>query len=651
MRANPISGVALCGQYLDYSLQYIPVICSVNTILAEDSTHSHSWCRLFLKFDLNDLIKYGAASLRNIFWNNFFVIIIPRRKRDKWFPRFPRINSPNYGVCAGYISIVFPILRKKDSKEEITESLDKGIGYFKYATHVLHAFEVIQSYSLLRDCLICKTPGEIALIVNKPSIPISEIKAGSGTFVWLDNLTEEELRPELLGALRKLRSIAREVESLTQLTSRAGRLAASARASDTLRMLADEAARECFDPEKTLLQLIIENWKEIVTKAGGEVGRSALPINKIPNNYILGPALRNQQGRLFVGRDDIYRNALRLWSNEQIKQPLLFFGQRRMGKTSILLHMESQLGPQYLPVFLDMQTLATVDSHPAFLYNLADYTASELNKMGLSIPVPNFPDYKEEPFIAFRKFIQIAETKISPDKWVVLMFDEFELVEEKLNKEIFPKDLMFQFRNIMQHHPRFAMVMAGSHRLDEMRRDYWNPLMQIARVIKIGYLSRSAATQLITNPWDDFPIEYQPEAVEKIIQDTGGQPLLIQTICSRILERVNERLGREGIEISPVVTVTDAQTEIEKTVENSEYFPAVFNALPSNAQLLLKSLAKIQTEPDQYISADDVGRDLSIDEKSTALETLKLRDMVDEKDGQIRFTVEMVRQWLIKKGL
>ncbi|MCX6583759.1 MAG: ATP-binding protein [Candidatus Aminicenantes bacterium] len=542
--------------------------------------------------------------------------------------------------------------RKIDSILElihsIDESMDESIDNFNIESHLQHSYEVIHSYALLRDCLGCETAGHIAALATKPDTPLNELKKGGSNFKWLDSLPEPELRPELLYVLRELRSVAREAGILTEQTSRAGRLAATARASDTLRTLKEYASQECFEPEKTLLGLIIDRWTEIITKAGGEVGRSALPIDKIPNNYIVGPALRGQKGRLFVGRDDIYHEVTRLWSNEQVKQTVVFYGQRRMGKTSILLHMESNLDSQYLPIFLDMQTLATVTSHDAFLYNLADSISYQLNKTGLGLPIPSRDLYTDEPFIAFRKYIEVAEEVIPPGKWAVLMIDEFELVEEKLNQGAFPLDLMLQFRNIMQHHPRFVLVFAGSHHLDEMRQDYWSPLLNIARLIKVGYLSHSASYELITNPWEDFSLEYSKEAVESIIKAACGQPLLTQSICSGILERVNERLARGGPEMAPTATLEDAEAEIKNILDTSEYFRAVYNALPPDAQNLLKAIALNQKDADEGVGFTEIEIDLPGEEKSAALEILKRRDMIVETGDKIRIAVELVRRWLLR---
>lgn len=650
LHASPHLGVALCDEYLNYSLQFIPAIQALTEVLSKDSAISHSLYRLLLMSNRFDLLKYGTIALRNVLWENFLLglFIIPRRRLDSWYSTSPRLDSPDRAIFAGYHYIIDSILPTVAPIERILTNIDNSIEHFQLAAHVQHSYEAINSYAILRDCLACETAGEIAALAIKPAIPLAGMNKGSGNFSWLDFLPEEELRPELLYTLRELRSATGEVMSLTGITSLSGRLSAAARANDALRGLNKYAARECFNPEKTLLKLICERWMDIITRAGGEVGRSAAPVDIIPNNYIVGPALQGQQGRLFVGRDDIYRDLLRLWSNDRVKQPVVFYGQRRMGKTSILLHMETNLDAEYIPVFLDMQTLATVDSHGAFLYNLADKTASELNKMGLALAIPTRSDYADEPFIAFRKFIEAAEAAVPPNKWVVLMIDEFELVEDKFKAGKFPGDLMLQFRNIMQHHPRLALVMAGSHHLDEMRRDYWGPLLGIACVIKVGYLSREASIELITNPWDDFPLEYRPETIEKIIQSTCGQPLLIQAIASGILERVNKRLTRGGPEISPVATLEDAEAEIENTLAANEYFQAVCGALPPEARLLLKALAAVQSQPGQWVRVADIEINMKEKDKLAALEILKRRDMIDVKDDMIRFTVELVRRFLEK---
>ncbi|MBI5715623.1 MAG: ATP-binding protein [Chloroflexi bacterium] len=571
------------------------------------------------------------------------------------------LDNPKVAAVAGYSRAIQFI---EGTSKPQAATLEKAVKLFALARHLPFGFEVANSFASIRDCLSCDA--------------LEKIGAASNSMIWLDSLPEPLLRPEVMYSLSQLRSVATEVQLVNGVTAKGRKSLALSRANDTLRELGNYVEAECFDPEKTLLTRVIEKWMEIITQAGGEVGRSVLEINKIPNNYIVGPALRNQQGRLFVGRDDIYNEAMRLWSNEQVKQPILFYGQRRMGKTSILLHLESGLGEEYLPVFLDLQGLASVKSVGAFLYNLADSTAEQLNKLlpgnpsgrkgredpkglgvtkGLeAIPIPSLADYGGEPFIAFRKFLDTVEAAVPPGKWAVLMLDEFERAEEKLQEGIFPPDLMLSLRTVMQHRPRIVLVLAGSHRLDEMRHDYWNPLLGIAHPIKVGYLNYDASYELITNPWEDFPLNYDRQAVEKIIEVTCGQPLLLQAICSGVVERVNLRLARGGAQTLPTATMDDAEIEIQNTLEKNEYFRAVFESLSPKqtpvpqAQTLLKALAMLQRQA--RVERTRVESSLKNQYDVAALvrgwETLERRDVIEVEGSEVKVTVELMRRWLRK---
>ncbi|MGQ0604686.1 MAG: hypothetical protein ACT4QE_23650, partial [Anaerolineales bacterium] len=386
----------------------------------------------------------------------------------------------------------------------------------------LHADEIYQLFHTIRVFLGYEHEADIA-------------KAES-ELLWLAELNNEPLRADSLETLRQLGKVGADMRAYQQLTATLAKRDALARAQFGL----SEAEKQVPDlpgPDDFYIGLVVQNWRSLISSEQQELV-ALQAIHGIPNNYIVGPALRGQRGRLFKGREDIYNEVRRVWSNQQVKQSILFYGQRRMGKTSILLHMEANLGPTYLPLFLDLQTVAAVNHVGAFLYSLADSIAAQLRKAGLTMPTVGHRDYSEEPFLAFRQFIEAAEAAVPEDKWVVLMLDEFEMAEDKLKDGVFPLDLMRQLRNVMHHHPRFVVVLAGSHRLDEMRRDYWDPLMSIARVIKVDCLTREAAYELITEPWEDFPLNYESDAIDRIIAATSGQPLLLQAICSGVVERV-----------------------------------------------------------------------------------------------------------------
>ncbi|MBC8078366.1 MAG: ATP-binding protein, partial [Chloroflexales bacterium] len=81
--------------------------------------------------------------------------------------------------------------------------------------------------------------------------------------------------------------------------------------------------------------------------------KSAAPLT---NPYIAGRAVGQQRG--FYGRDDILRLIeVRLRSPDQ--SAVVLYGQRRIGKTSILLQLQRRLpSPPFVPVYFDLMDRA-----------------------------------------------------------------------------------------------------------------------------------------------------------------------------------------------------------------------------------------------------------------------------------------------------
>jgi len=172
---NKPAGIALCKEYLDFTMQFIPVEGAVNRVMKEDAAGAHSWCRLLLQYDLDGLIHSGTVSLRNRLWDQFYygLLVIPNGKRRKWFPLTPRTDTPDRTVCAG-----FNVLRStgrlgfKLGRDDVPEALDSALNYFRQASQVNHAYETINAYALLRDSLVCKTALNIAALFSRSALPL-----------------------------------------------------------------------------------------------------------------------------------------------------------------------------------------------------------------------------------------------------------------------------------------------------------------------------------------------------------------------------------------------------------------------------------------------------------------------------------------------
>ena len=85
----------------------------------------------------------------------------------------------------------------------------------------------------------------------------------------------------------------------------------------------------------------------------------------------------------------------------------------------------------------------------------------------------------------------------------LLTIDEFELLEEQIDEGRLDSHLLASFRAMFQTYPWLIMALAGLHRLEELRHDYWHPLFGSVSAIEVSFLSDAAARTLITSPAPD----------------------------------------------------------------------------------------------------------------------------------------------------
>jgi hypothetical protein len=467
--------------------------------------------------------------------------------------------------------------------------------------------------------------------------------------MWIQQL-DSRLQEDTLAAIAELARVGTNVRNYFSFTSEAGTRDAINRA-----VYAAEFALRTTDalklPEHKLVRQVAQQWLRLTV---AEQAKLIVPskVDRIPNKYLIGRPIYPDTDHPFVGRIDQIKAIKDNWMDATLKAPIILYGQRRMGKTSILLHLEKSLGESCIAIFINLQTLAAVESTGAFVYNFCDVVYRRLRNAGIVLDKPEQKDFVTEPFIELRRFLDNIEDHIGSESWVVFMLDEFEMIETKIKEKKIEQDLLYQLRDIMLNRPHFAVVLAGAHTLDEMSRDYWSPLFSGIHNVKVSYLDEAAAETLITNPWDGFQLEYDRNAVQAIINVTGCQPTLLQSLGSALLDHINARLEKEGPQYYPRVTLRDVEEGLNEIQKTSTYFDAVWKELDENERRVLTALAKAQPAWNQFASRDTVNRKLSGQLPSaqinSAWEKLETRDMIDLTDTGVKFHVELVRRWVTK---
>ena len=296
-------------------------------------------------------------------------------------------------------------------------------------------------------------------------------------------------------------------------------------------------------PERGILLRILDLWRTILSTARGN-------FVKIANPYIIGRPV-DPESSPFFGRGDVFN-----WISENLhgatqKNILVFHGERRVGKTSILLQIQrGQLGsalrnnPQQpiCPIFIDLQGFNDAGTYK-FLYYICNSIFKQVSDHSLNFAVKlNPPDLEliqQFPFGAFQEYIRNT-CKLLGNTGLVLMVDEFERLDDLVKSGKVEEEIYDQLRTLMQFERNLTFILAGTHELEELSSKYRNLVHNIALIREISFMDKDDAIHLIRQPVAGL-VSYDDAAVEELWRHTHGHPYLLQCLCFDLITDMNRR--------------------------------------------------------------------------------------------------------------
>jgi AAA+ ATPase superfamily predicted ATPase len=492
---------------------------------------------------------------------------------------------------------------------------------------------------------------------------------------WAQDLAHPLLRPEVVEALRALGDVSQEVSAYVSATNTGQKSAALNRAAGALNELAGYVRRKTPAPERVLLDRTVELWKSIVAAEQGRLGEAALqemapvarraagilprtsgawqrPATPFDNPYIVGDPVYPP---LLVGRKDAFDRIAEVWSAKKNPDSIIIYGHRRMGKSSILRNLD-QVAPQgSIVVYADMSgETSFVASTADLLLGLADriYAAVRRAYGDGAIPEPDPETYTTQARAQFQfnRLLEGVRETLS-GRILVLALDEFEGVERAVEEAKIGREI-YQFLRAKTQEPWLALVFGGLHTLDEMSRDYQQPFYGSYENIPVSYLSYDAAWRLITNPTEDFVLNYEPEAIEQIIAVTGGQPYLVQQICRDVLDHLNHELFDLELTRTVGITLADVNAVLDDDLfrRGMVYFDGVWTQARDEDQRIL--LRKMATREEPWTFADlEAMTDLDPRTLHRQLRWGERHDIVRRiAPDQWGFHVPLMQRWLRMRG-
>jgi len=303
----------------------------------------------------------------------------------------------------------------------------------------------------------------------------------------------------------------------------------------------------------------------------------------IVNPYLPGTALR-KNSPLFFGREELFDFIAEHAGAQRQRNVLMLVGQRRTGKTSVLLRLEEYLPPSIVPVYIDCQSLGVSPGMAALLQEFAWHIADTLNARGLDCPVADSDRWQDDPARLFqREFLPAVRRLLPPEATLLLVFDEFEAFESMVADGILPRTFFPYMRHLMQHSTGLGFVFVGTRRLEEMSADYWSVLFNIALYRKIDFLSEPATVHLICEPVAPH-IVYDDLALDKIKRVTAGHPYFLQLVCYTLVKQANQQ--KTGY-----VTISDVNVALDEMLRLGEVHFAYLWQRSSHAERALLTAA------------------------------------------------------------
>ena len=317
-------------------------------------------------------------------------------------------------------------------------------------------------------------------------------------------------------------------------------------------------------------------YSERVLFATDRDGSQECKFQEIDSPYTIGLPARNPN--IFFGRESdiatLKENLTRLHTNSIV----VLYGQRRSGKTTLMLHLQqSAILANHLPIFIDMQEISYQMSVQKFLFRLAESLVEALAQKGISVPVWTMRDFADDPCEVFRTFLKEIKPHLQK-RSVIIMLDEFEVLEEQIGKGTLAPEFLQFLRHLMQFHPYLNFLLSGTHTIEELTRDYWSVFFNMAYHHQLSKLDEHGATKLIVEP---VALDYDALAVRKIRMLTGDQPYLIHLICDALIQHCNEHK-------KTYVTINDVNIVLQDAMRTGHiHFNWIWDQLSRPEQLLL----------------------------------------------------------------
>lgn len=361
----------------------------------------------------------------------------------------------------------------------------------------------------------------------------------------------------------------------------------------------------------------------------------------------------------FFGRKAIVQRIKDRLYDDSDRTTFLIYGLRRVGKTSLLNHIENTMKDRFYPIQCDCQNVFDANNTGQLIYQLfvENVVYGLADDYDIDIDMPSEEDFEKSPLRQLKRFFMIVEKSIG-DKSLLLLVDEFDEVVKKVEDEVYSHELFDFIRTKMQHSNKTRFIIAGGEYLLNIMKNKALKISDTAKPLEVGFLEPDEAREMMVKPLSGKGIQCLPQTLERILMITSGHPYFLTAIGNGLVELLNNEKERYVIYPDDVEFVSDKLIDMTQ----SNMYKHFWDSLNTNYKKLIVAIIGEQLESSgDYIDIDRLydrikevrdGGSLSSDlykDKVRAIinELISGRILsIENKDRlTVRISVEQLRRW------
>ncbi len=341
-------------------------------------------------------------------------------------------------------------------------------------------------------------------------------------------------------------------------------------------------------------------------------------------------------------------------------EKLFVYSQRRLGKTSLLLHVLDDLPRRkFIGIYVDLWPTESETSFAAgtakAISQASASTATrmlEIAKELFSRLVPSVSVNDEgKPTISFgavtprRSELELEEVLQAPHRLaarekrrVVVVFDEIQRILEYESDFVERK-----LRSVIQHQAEVCYVFLGSrkHLIRQMFLERSRPLYRSAGHYPLGPISEEHWLGFIRDRFEEAGKSIDDDTIQEICRLTQGHPFYTQHLCHVLWERTEVR-GR--------ATVHSIQSALNILLDRERFaYSTLWESLTAHQRRFMTGVAREPTGVRPFSGAFTRRYGLrSASNAQRASQALLKRDLVDPENGSFVISDRFLRLWILR---